>query len=952
MEPAGGNRNSYWLGCKIMSERIGIRPLNLLFVVAVLFFFSPVSRAQDNSDETKGVDSGNYNVQQSIEAGGRETWINGNQATYDTFVDLGSGTRLLDYTLNMRSLNHQGLLFDNLSFSNFGYGGDPNDVSRLRIEKDKWYEFSLVFRRDKYFWDYNVLANPLNPVPIPPAGAPATFAVTNPSFAYTNSPHALDLVHRMQDYDLTLLPQSRVRFRLGYSRHVEEGPALTTEDATVEIPMAQNFEETTDAYHVGVDFRILPKTTISYDQFLEWNKYDTSDSLANTPFLVQSSQFPGTVPVNMGINWFYPPNGTAAGTTGVGGSGALSLANVPCATPFQSTGFVNNATGSNAVTTGGLTSTNVGCKMVQSYTRTSPLRNFMPTERLSFQSTFIPRLEMTGSASYSNATNRAVNLYDSINEWTASTTSEVRDSIVSGPSNANEIFVHANWSAIYSLTQELRLLDSVNYDQWQNPGINPQTTTDLFATQPAVAGQTGILLPIASFALPGVTGGPTFASICPGPTYSAATCPQHQGYSSSGSVNATSSAAADVATTLTENFLGQRRLSNTIQLEADLTNRITGRIGYMYENNRIDQAFGSQTLDDIYYPGGAGGAAAHDYYAARGNCPYNSGLTTFNPAAGGTCTQNADGSVTWAASAATISSALDVPRQVFPINEQVGLFGLTLRPMDTLRIDSDFQFGYSDYSYTRTWPRQIQSYKVHANYRPLMWATIDAAVDIHENRDNVSQVNDLEHGRTYSISMMLAKPDSKFALTLGYNFTDIQVQAYICFNDGFGSMTNIGGGMALPMFPSTGPGSCALANTTPDNLQGGTAFYSDKQHYAYSDVMFKPVKRVTMSLGYAATFADGSSGVFNPVVGPGLLALNPLEPGGTLAFTYQKPFALIQVDLYKGLSYKTEWNYYGYNGKAPVNGSVPITGGTYALEPIGLPDFNGSTATFSVRYAF
>ena len=191
----------------------------------------------------------------------------------------------------------------------------------------------------------------------------------------------------------------------------------------------------------------------------------------------------------------------------------------------------------------------------------------MPTERVSFQSTDIPKLEMSGSASYTNAANRVANLYDSINEWAASTTSEVRDSIVSGPSNANEIFAHADWSAIYSFTQKLRLLDNVHYDQWQNPGINPQTTTDLFASQPSVAGQTGILLPIAQFALPGVPTGPgtpTFASICPNtgtaaaPIYLSPTCPQHQSYGATGNVSATSSAAADAATTLTENYLGQK----------------------------------------------------------------------------------------------------------------------------------------------------------------------------------------------------------------------------------------------------------------------------------------------------------------------------------------------------------------------------------------------------------
>ena len=273
-----------------------------------------------------------------------------------------------------------------------------------------------------------------------------------------------------------------------------------------------------------------------------------------------------------------------------------------------------------------------------------------------------------------------------------------------------------------------------------------------------------------------------------------------------------------------------------------------------------------------YYPGG-GGTATNDFLALRGNCAYLA--TGATNTTGGTCAPNPNGdpSYVWTASAATISTALNVPRQVFTINEQVGLAGLTWRPTDTLRINSDFEFGYNSYSYTRIWPRQIQSYKVHANYRPRTWATIDAAVDIHENRDNVYQVNDLEHGRTYSISMMLAKPDSKFAFTVGYNFTDIQLQNYVCFNDGFGSMTNLNSGIGLPIFPSTGPGSCALGNTTPDNLQGGTEFYSSKQHYAYSDVMFKPVKRVTMSLGYAATFVGGGSGVLNPVVGPGAPAL-------------------------------------------------------------------------------
>ena len=865
----------------MVSGRIGIGRLSLLFVAAV-FFFAPASRAQTGSGETPGTNSGNYNIQQTAEFGYRGNWVNGNQDTYGTFVNLGSGPRLLDYTLNMRSINHQGLFLDNLTFSNFGYGGDPNDVSRLRIGKNKLYEFSLVFRRDKNFWDYNLLANPLNPVPIPPAGAPASFAVTNPAFASTMSPHTLDRVRRMEDYDLTLLPQSRVRFRLGYSRNVDEGPAFTSFHGTTDFLLAQNFRMTTNAYRAGVDFRVLPKTTISYDQFLEYNKQDTSDTLANTPFLVSTTS---ATKVDMGLTWYYPPTATTQ----------------PCATPFTAAGLASPT-----------------CKEYLSYSRNAPTRNFMPTERLSFQSAYFTRLEMSGSASYSSSNNAAANLYDFANEWTNSATSQIRNAIVSGPADAKEAFVHANWSAIYSLIEKVRVVDSVRYDNWHNPGTGNQVTTNLFATAAQAPGQTGILLPVAQFA-PLVAGGPTFASVCPASGYATSTtCPQH---------SATSS--ADVSATAYSNFLGQRLLSNTLQFEVELTKRVSGHIGYLYENRQIGEIDANAIPEySIYYPGGPAATAANDFLAARGSCPYLTGTTKFNPAAGGTCVQNADGSVTY-----SNPPSASVARALSTINEQVGLAGLTLLPMDSLRINADFEFGYNSYSYTRIWPRQVQSYKVHVNYRPRTWATIDGAIDIHENRDNVPQINNLEHGRTYSLYLALA-PNSKFAYNLGYNFTDLYLQTFICFADTFGTL----GGPGIPTFAP-----CPISNSPV--AQGATEFYANKQHYAYSDVMWKPMKRVTASVGYAGTFAGGTER-------GSTLFLNPLQPAGTLAFTYQKPFASIQIDLYKGLSYKTAWNYYGYNSKTPINTSVPINGGTLALKPVGSPDFNGSTATFSVLYAF
>ena len=82
---------------------------------------------------------------------------------YATFVNLQPGVRLLDQSLEMHSTNHNGSLFDDLSESSFGLGGDPNEVVRLRASKHHWYDFTGSWRRDINFWDYNLLGNPLNP---------------------------------------------------------------------------------------------------------------------------------------------------------------------------------------------------------------------------------------------------------------------------------------------------------------------------------------------------------------------------------------------------------------------------------------------------------------------------------------------------------------------------------------------------------------------------------------------------------------------------------------------------------------------------------------------------------------------------------------------------------------------------------------------------------------------
>jgi hypothetical protein len=791
------------------------------------------------NDEPAGMKSGNYNVQQSVEFGYRDSMIGGNLNNYNTFEDFSSGVRLFDYTVDIRSIDHRGILFDSLSFSNFGYGGDPNDVSRLRVEKNKWYDFRALYRRDKDIWNYNLLANPLNP----------TSAI--PGVAIVNSPHELNLARRMQDYDLTILPESRIRFRLGYSRNVDNGPAATTLEGGTDTVLNQNVRYTTNSYRMGVDYRGISRTTLSFDEMLTYSKVDTSSSDTNYNYKLAN----GT-PADLGIVFI--------GTT-------------PCAAPIT-----NGATTPPTVTS--------NCNGYLSYSQVENPRSTFPTERFSFQSTYIRNLSMAGAISYSSGNNTTTGFNEIINGWASRTVT--RGSTTAGPAEAKRLSVNANWSGDYRLTDRLSILDEFSYENWRVPSMWTTADTNLFATPPA-PGQTGLLLPVSTVTTA------TFASLCPTAPYNGPNCPQHN-----------TSSGADVTGELVSQFLGQNIRANTIELQYDITRRVTAHLGYMYEARTISDFSATFDTGEIYFPGGATGNAANDFLAARGDCALVAGAL---PAA---CVKNANGTIQEGSPTNLVAeTGNDTARNLYQIHEHAGLFGVSARPTDKLRISGDLMFGYNDNSFTRTSPRQLQSYKINVKYSPRSWANFTSAVDIHENRDNVSTVNNIEHGRSYSFVATLI-PNSKFWFDIGYTYMDIYTQTEICF-------------------PDTG----STVFTTPCPIAGATSplgtlsSYSSKDSYGFGDFMWKPYKRVTLLLGYGGSVVRGAT-----------TFLNAFTPTGTLDFNYVKPLASVTFDIYKGLSYKTSWNYYGYANRGVANPA--------GLALLPSQNFNGSNVTFSARYAF
>jgi hypothetical protein len=844
-------------------------------VFLAVFLLAPAAKAQDDLSEGKGMDSGGYNIRQSIDFGYRADWINGNINTYDTFINLGQGLRLFDYSLDMRSLNHDGFLFDNLSFSNFGYGGDPNDVTRLRVEKNKWYDFRLLFRRDKNFWDWNLFANPLNPISTNPALSPTT--------PVANSPHALDLVRRMQDYNLTLLPQSKVRFRLAYSRNRDEGPGFFTTDGGTISPFNENYSYSTNAYHAGVDFRMLPRTTLSYDQTLSYFKQDNIAADQNFPFQVINGGI--TTPVDLGNIW--------------ASSGGEIL---PCAvsTTPPTSPIENGATTPPTV--------NPNCNGFVSYSQVGRPRNFMPAEVFRFQSNYFSKFETSGSIAYSTADNKIPDFNETVIGWTQRTSSP--GGTTAGPARAKRYTVNADWSGVYSVTEKLSIRDQFRFDDWRIPTLWDSVLGTFFTT-----GGSGLGSPIGAF-----------NSNCNAANfYSGPTCPSH-----------VITDGADVTNGVSENFFAQNLKTNTIELEYDFSRRFSAHIGYLYSNRKITDNSNSFNTLEIYYPGGVGANAGNFYLAARGDCTQVAGLLP----AGCTPNPTGDGSLIFNPGSPTGLS----PNSSHVINGNALLLGAVARPIDSLRITGDFEFGYNDFAFTRTSPRQLQTYRVSANYKPKPWANLSGSVDIHENRDNVFTVNNLEHDRMYSFTTILM-PNSRLSVNFGYNYWDVYSQAIICYTEGFGP-------------PPAGTTPCP-ATGSPVPL-GALSTYTSTDHFAYAGLIWKVTPRVTATVGFDGSFVRGTSPYFNepqfaPAPAPSLqqVSLNQLQPSGTLNFNYLKPNASIAVKIYRGFSYTMAWNYYGFNTVgSQFPAGLALTPTNPALPSLQLENFNGSTATFSFRYSF
>ena len=363
-----------------------------------------------------------YVIHQSVDFGGHIVTQSGSSAMYDTLVNIQSGPRLLDSSFRMTAVDPaHALLFDHLSSNSFGYGGDPVDGTFMNLSKGRIYNFQGSFRRDRQYFDYNLLANPL----IPPTSVPFVPAL--------DTPHLYNTVRRMTDVNITLAPLSKVTPRFGYFQNINQGPSLSTVHVSAEGLLVQNWRVSTDVWNAGVDWKPLARTSISFDEFITRYKGNTSWQLTGLNYKLAN----GT-PISLGVD-------------------LSSVWNTPCAVPFAANGTVNS-----------------NCNSFIAYTRSAPTRGLYPSEQFRFQSASIPHVAMNGRVLYMGTTSNLVNFNEFFNGLQSA---RIRQSVMTGTASARRINVNADYGITWQITHTFGVSDTFDFWYFRQPATNTFTTT-------------------------------------------------------------------------------------------------------------------------------------------------------------------------------------------------------------------------------------------------------------------------------------------------------------------------------------------------------------------------------------------------------------------------------------------------------------------------------------------
>lgn len=424
--------------------------------VAILLMTAGVAAAQVAMPDSASAAPNGYTLHGSINLGGNMTSLTGSGAMYDTMVNMQSGPRVLGSSFQMQALpTTKHTLVDSLTAYSTGWGGNPYDQATMNFSKGKIYQFSGTFRRDRQYFDYDLLGNPNIPagqsIPIGPTTAP-TGSLAWPQVK--QSPFLYNTVRRMTDTSLTIFPISKVTYHFEYSQNVFQGPSLSpgasspffaASIGTNTQLLEQYQRNSTDDFIGGIDWKPLLKTTLTFEEEVDHYKEGSYFTLAPSDFIAQEAD--GT-PVAPGGWDSIPPYGIGSCNTGSMGAAPYTILS-PAQTP------------------GGLPIINPACSVATSYLRSQPTRILYPTEIFRFQSSSIPNVAMNGDVRYTNANMNLPNYYENFQGLSGA----VRSITYTGNANARREVIAVDYGVDWNATKTISVADQVVFSNVQQPGI-------------------------------------------------------------------------------------------------------------------------------------------------------------------------------------------------------------------------------------------------------------------------------------------------------------------------------------------------------------------------------------------------------------------------------------------------------------------------------------------------
>ncbi len=460
-----------WFGCGFSA---GVRRVAGVIAVAMLLAVAGSAVGQDAGaaaapPESKVTTPDGYTSHHSVDLGGRIANVTGSGAMYDTLVNLQSGPRILgeSYTLHALPDNKHSLV-DDLSAFGSGFGGDPNIYAKLDVSKSKYYEFAGFFRRDRLYSDYDLLANPNIPggqfIPIGPSNAP-TAKLTWP--AVNDSPVMFNIVRRMTDTNLTLMPFATFTVRLGYSHFTMEGPTLSPSYTILKYNalLEQYQRNGSDDYLGAIDWKPRKDTKVTFQMQANHYKFDTFFMLNPNGFTVQEAD--GT-PAYLGNYTSFVPYGISSCNTTSMGSAYTNSTTYTILTPANGTGA-------------GLPILNPACAAVTSYIRTQPTRTWTPTETLRFLSGAIHNVALNGNVHYTLGRSDLNSYYENaqgLNTLNANGTANRAVIWTGGNATVQHSVIGADFAFVWHANDTVNIADQATYSSTHEPGssiIPPQS---------------------------------------------------------------------------------------------------------------------------------------------------------------------------------------------------------------------------------------------------------------------------------------------------------------------------------------------------------------------------------------------------------------------------------------------------------------------------------------------